>query len=114
LVVAARRQLYANDALRRVVQGPVLAAARVADVVERRVVDAAVDGVGRSARSLAHASDLIERHGVDAAVDGLARAIGRAGTSLRSVQSGRLYEYLRGATLGAVAVAVVIALTTLA
>jgi NADH-quinone oxidoreductase subunit L len=114
LVVAARRQLYANDALRRVVQDPVLATARVADVVERRVVDAAVDGVGRSARSLAHASDLIERRGVDAAVDGLARAIGRAGTSLRSVQSGRLYEYLRGATLGAVAVAVVIALTTLA
>jgi hypothetical protein len=112
-VLAARRQLYANDVLERVVQRPVLAAARIADVVERRGVDAAVDGFGRAARSLAHASDWIERHGIDAGVDGLARGIGRAGASLRTVQSGRLYEYLRGATLGAAAVAVVIALTTL-
>jgi NADH-quinone oxidoreductase subunit L len=113
LVWAARRQLYANDLLRRVVQRPVLAAARIADVFERRVLDAAVDGLGRSTRSLADAANWLERHGLDAGVDGLARAIGRAGRDLRRVQSGRLYEYLRGATLGAAAVAIVIALTTL-
>jgi NADH-quinone oxidoreductase subunit L len=113
LVDAARQQLYGNELLRLAVQRPLLAVARFAVLFEQRVVDAAVDGVGRSARSLAHASDWIERHGVDAGVDGLARGIGRAGASLRQVQSGRLYEYLRGATLGAAAVAVVIALTTL-
>jgi NADH-quinone oxidoreductase subunit L len=113
LVVAARRQLYANDLLRLVVQRPILAAARIGDVIERRGVDAAVDGLGRATTSLARAADWIERRRVDAAVDGLARAIARAGRDLRRIQSGRLYEYLRGATLGAAAVAVVIALTTL-
>jgi NADH-quinone oxidoreductase subunit L len=113
LVVAARRQLYANDLLRLVVQRPILAAARIGDVIERRGIDAAVDGLGRATISLARAADWIERRRVDAAVDGLARAIARAGRDLRRIQSGRLYEYLRGATLGAAAVAVVIALTTL-
>jgi len=113
LALAARRQLYANDLLRRVVQRPVLAAARIADVFERRVLDAAVDGLGRSTRALADAANWLERYGLDAGVDGLARAIGRAGRDLRRLQSGRLYEYLRGATLGAAAVAIVIALTTL-
>jgi hypothetical protein len=113
LVVAARRQLYANDLLRVVVQRPVLVAARIGDVIERRGIDATVDGLGHATTSLARATDWLERHVVDAAVDGLARAIAGAGRDLRRIQSGRLYEYLRGATLGAAAVAVVIALTTL-
>jgi NADH-quinone oxidoreductase subunit L len=113
LEVAARRQLYANGLLRLVVQRPVLAVAKIADVFERRGVDAAVDGAGRATTLLARATDWVERRGVDAAVDGLARAIVGAGRDLRRIQSGRLYEYLRGATLGAAAVAVVIALTTL-
>jgi NADH-quinone oxidoreductase subunit L len=113
LAAAARRQLYANELLRRVVQRPLLALARITDVVERRGVDAAVDGVGHAGLAAARGQDWIERRAIDAAVDGAARAIGRGGDDLRRVQSGRLYEYLRDATLGGAAVALLIALTTL-
>jgi hypothetical protein len=41
----------------------------------------------------------------------LARAIGRGGDGLRRVQTGRLFEYLRGAVLGGAGVAFVVALS---
>ena len=113
LAAAARAQLYANDLLRLAVQRPVLALAAAADVAGRRGVDALVDGVGRAGLVAARATDWVERHGVDAAVDGLARAVGRSGEDLRRLQTGRLFEYLRGAVLGGAAVAFVIALSAL-
>jgi NADH-quinone oxidoreductase subunit L len=113
LVRAARHQLYGNEAIRVAAERPVMAASRAAEWFERAAIDAAVDGIGRSAGRLAHVSDWVERRGIDAGVDGTARAIRNAGGALRHLQSGRLYEYLRGATLGAAVIAVLIALTTL-
>ena len=111
LVTAAQRQLYANELLRVAVQRPLMIMSRAADIVERRAVDAVVDGVGRGTLLVARGFDWLERRGIDATVDGLARAVGRGGDDLRRLQSGRLYEYLRDATLGAIAVALLIALT---
>jgi NADH-quinone oxidoreductase subunit L len=113
LGAAAARQLYTDTLLRRVVQRPLLAAARAADAIDRRGVDAAVDGAGRAALALARSQDWVERRGIDAAVDGLARLVGASGDDLRRLQSGRLFEYLRDAVLGATAVAAVVALSAL-
>jgi NADH-quinone oxidoreductase subunit L len=113
VATAARRQLYSDELLRRLVQRPLLALSSAVDLIERRGVDAGIDAVGRAGVSVARSQDWVERRAVDAAVDGAARAIGRGGDDLRRVQSGRLYEYLRGATLGAAAVAFLIALTAL-
>lgn len=113
LVRAAYRQLHVNVALRAFVERPVLALAGAAELIERRVVDAAVDGAGRVGLRIAAGHERVEDAGVDAAVDGLARAIDRAGGRLRLVQTGRLYEYLRDTVLGAATVAALIALTTL-
>jgi NADH-quinone oxidoreductase subunit L len=113
LAVAARRQLYATELLRAAVQRPLLALAAGAELVERRGVDRGVDGIGRAGLLAARAQDWLERRGVDAAVDGLAGAVGRGGENLRRLQTGRLYEYLRDAVLGAAGVAMLIALTAL-
>jgi NADH-quinone oxidoreductase subunit L len=113
LAATARAQLYTNEMLRWVVQRPVLGVARIANVVELRVIDAGVDDVGRAGLAVAGSSDWVERHGVDAAVDGLARAIGRGGERLRTLQTGRLFEYLRGAVLGSAAIAFVFSLSAL-
>jgi NADH-quinone oxidoreductase subunit L len=110
---AAAAQLHVNDALRAVVERPLLALARLSNVVDGRVVDAAVDGAGRAGLRTATANDRVERDGVDAAVDGLARAIGRGGEGTSRVQSGRLYEYLRDTVVGAGAVGALIAVTAL-
>jgi NADH-quinone oxidoreductase subunit L len=113
VAAAARRQLFTDELLRGVMQRPLLALASGANFVERHGIDAAVDGVGRAGILVARAQDWVERRAVDAAVDSTARAVGRGGDDLRRVQSGRLHEYLRGATLGAAAVAFLIALTAL-
>jgi NADH-quinone oxidoreductase subunit L len=110
---AAAQQLYTNEALRRLVQRPVLALATAADTGDRRALDLAVDGAGRGGLRLARASDVVERRGVDALVDGLARATGRGGGALRRLQTGRTYEYLRDTMLGATAVAFILVLTAL-
>ena len=107
---AALGQLGAATLQRWIVELPVLAAARVLSAFEVRGVDRAVDGVGHASLAAARGSDWVERHGIDAAVDGLAAAVGRGGRETRRLQSGRLYEYLRDAVIGAAAVAVVVAL----
>lgn len=112
LARAARDQLYGNQALEILVQRPVLAASGGLDVVERGI-DAAVDSVGRGGIALARANDWVERRGIDAAVDGLARLVGRGGGRTSEIQSGRLYEYLRDALLGAAAIALVVVITAL-
>ena len=113
LAAAARHQLYANELLDRLAVRPALTLAAVSDAADRRLVDRAVDSVGRSALTSARSADWVERRAIDAAVDGLARLIGRGGDDLRRLQSGRLFEYLRGAVLGAVAVSFLIALSAL-
>jgi len=110
---AAARQLYTNEALGRLVQRPLPALAALADTVDRRALDAAVDGAGRGGLALARASDVVERRGIDALVDGLARATGRGGGVLRRLQTGRTYEYLRDTMLGATAVGFILVLTAL-
>ena len=107
---AAYRQLGTAALQRWLVVAPVMAVSALADRVERRVLDAAVEGIGRAGLRLARASDDVERHGIDASVDGLAALVGRGGKESRRLQSGRLHEYLRDAVLGAVALAVLIAL----
>jgi NADH-quinone oxidoreductase subunit L len=113
VVAAAREQLYANVLIGRVVQRPVMAAARIAHAFDVRVLDAAVDGLGRAGLAAARTQDWIERHVIDAAVDGLADRTRTAGTDLRRLQSGRLFEYLRDAVLGGAAVAILVALSSL-
>ena len=109
----ARRQLRINDLLRTVAERPVTATAKAADRFERRVIDRAVDGTGRTGLRVARLHERVERSGIDAAVDGLAHLVGRSGDDLRRLQSGRLYEYLRDTVLGAAAVALLIAITAL-
>lgn len=113
LVAAARSQIFTNELLRAVAERPVLWVARLVDAFDRRVVDAAVDGVARGALVLAHAEDRVERRGIDAAVDGLGRLVGRGGRESTRIQTGRLHEYLRDTLLATVAIAFILVLTAL-
>ena len=113
LAAVARRQLYANELLDTLFVRPLLAVASTSESVDRRALDAVVDGVGGAVVTAARAVGWVERHAIDAAVDGLAAAVGRSGEELRRLQSGRLFEYLRGAVLGAAALSFLIALSAL-
>jgi NADH-quinone oxidoreductase subunit L len=110
LAAAARQQLYTGDLQRWAAQQPVLLASRLLDGVETRVLQPATDAVGRLGLVAARASDRLERHAIDATTDRIAAAVLSGGDDTRRLQSGRLYEYLRDAVLGAVAIGVLIAL----
>lgn len=113
LAAFARRQLYVNELLDAAVIRPVRGLARAAAWFDDRVVDAAVDGVGRLTLRAARSQRWIEERGVDAAVDGLASVIGRSGSGVTRIQTGRLYEYLRDTVVGIAAIALIVTLTTL-
>ena len=108
---ASAAQLHVNTGIRALVERPLLGLARAVELLDRRVVDRAVDGTARAGLSFAAVQDRGERSGIDAAVDGVARLIGRGGTGTSKVQTGRLHEYLRDTVLGATAVALLIGLT---
>ena len=110
--VAAERQLYAPVLQRLTVELPILLASRLLSLFERGL-DQGVDATAGATLAAARGSAWLERRGVDAAVDGVAATVGRGGAASRRLQSGRLYEYLRDAVLGAVAVAVIVALAAL-
>ncbi len=139
LMTAFRIQFHIDGGLRVLVQQPILRAANALDSfdrggfdatvdrigrgtvlvargqnwIERYGFDATVDRIGRGTVLLARGQNWIERYGFDAAVDGLAHRIGRAGEDLRRIQTGRLYEYLRGAVLGGIALVILITLAAL-
>jgi len=110
LIVAAERQFYAASLQRWAIVRPIMWLSHGLRGAEDNGLDRAVDDVGRLALAAAHASNWFERRGVDAAVDGLAHLIGRGGAQSRHLQSGRLYEYLRDAVLGAAVIAVIVAI----
>lgn len=113
LAEAARDQFHTNALLRSLAERPLFLAARMTDVIERRVVDSAVDAIGRAGLAAARSTDEVERRFIDAAVDGLAMRIRAAGETVRRLQSGRLFEYLRDAVLGGAAVGALLLLSAL-
>jgi NADH-quinone oxidoreductase subunit L len=77
-------------------------------------VDAVVDRVGRGTLGLARGNDIVERRGVDAAVDGLAALVERGGGQLPRAQTGQTYEYLRNTVIGMTVVACLLTITAIA
>ena len=86
---------YLDDLYTRVVVGAIKGPiARAASWVDRNVIDAAVNAVGRGTRAAARFTyDVVDQQIVDGAVNGLAEASDETGGLLRSVQSGRLQWY---------------------
>ena len=110
LRMAARRQLYVDDLLRIALQRPLLRLARLLQAGDR-LLDQGVDGLARSVTRVSRLAASVDAAGIDAAVDGMARTVGAAGGRTQQLQSGRWFEYLRDAMLGAVVLGLLIVLT---
>lgn len=95
---------YLDQFYRRVVTGPALWLASLANRTDQRVIDGLVDGVGLGTVMLAHFARFFDRFGVDGLVNGAGKAAGGVGQLTRSVQGGRVQTYI------ATALAVVILL----
>ncbi|MCL4195663.1 MAG: hypothetical protein KJZ87_28255, partial [Thermoguttaceae bacterium] len=89
---------------------PVLAVSRMVAEFDRRGIDAVVDGSARLIRGVSLVDDLFDRLFVDGTVNLIARATHAAGVRLRSVQTGRLRQYVMFLAVGTVALFVLISL----
>jgi NADH-quinone oxidoreductase subunit L len=76
--------------------------------VDRRLIDGFIDNLARWARKLAHFDDLIDRYFVDGLVNLTAAWTYSLGSSLRSLQTGRLRQYVMLIVIGLVALSVLI------
>ena len=86
----------------------VMTAARAIDWFDRKVVDGAVNAVGRGTLALAGASDWFDRKVIDGAVNAFSLSTVRTSLSLRRRQTGRVQNYAAVVVLGLSAVILVI------
>ena len=79
------------DGIVRAIQYPV---AKAAYWVNQRVLDGAVNAVGKGAQGAAHVTyDYIDQMLIDGAVNGAGMSAGESGESLRHTQTGRVQQY---------------------
>ncbi|AMV36529.1 NADH-quinone oxidoreductase subunit L [Planctomyces sp. SH-PL62] len=82
-------ELYAATLVR-----PCLRLAKACAGIDRYLIDGIVDGSARSVELLSRLGGLVDRFGVDGLVNNLATAVYVAGDHARSIQTGRIRNYL--------------------
>jgi NADH-quinone oxidoreductase subunit L len=94
------RKYYVDEAYSRVFVGGVLAAGRVADWIDRRIIDGLVDGAARLARAGSRLAIRFDGEVVDGAVNGVGRVHLAVSSLLRRLQTGFIYNYALAVVLG--------------
>ncbi len=90
---ALGNQLYVDALYRTTVVRPTLSAARTLALVDRRILDAAVDGVGSLTQIAAWISRMTDKHVVDGVVGTIARGAARLSFQTRRLQTGLVQNY---------------------
>lgn len=96
-------QFYVDELYDATIVRGTLASARGLRAVDRRVVNAAIDGLGALTQISAWFSHMIDKYLVDAVVNGLARGAGRGSFLIRRLQTGLVQNYALLMVLGLVA-----------
>jgi NADH-quinone oxidoreductase subunit L len=91
---------YVDEFYGKVVVGGIFAAGRVADWIDRRVVDGLVDATAGLARRVSRLAIVFDERAVDGAVKGVGQAHLAASSALRRLQTGRIYNYALAVVLG--------------
>ncbi|WP_337175256.1 NADH-quinone oxidoreductase subunit L [Paludisphaera sp.] len=85
---------HVDDLYAAAIVRPALRLARACAGFDRLAIDALVNGSARTVELLSRAGGMFDRLGVDGLVDGLAASLGFAGDRARSIQTGRVRNYL--------------------
>ncbi len=87
---------------------PVMFFSKLVANFDRQVIDGAIDNLARGVRSIASIDDMIDRYLVDGAVNVLAAWTWSIGNSFRSLQTGKLRQYVMLIVIGTVALTLLI------
>jgi NADH-quinone oxidoreductase subunit L len=96
-------QFYVDELYDATIVRGTLAGAQGLRVIDRRVVDAAIDGLASLTQVGAWVSHMIDKYLVDAVVNGMARGAGRGSFLLRRLQTGLVQNYALLMVFGLVA-----------
>ena len=96
-------QFYVDELYDATIVRGTLRSARGLRVVDRRVVDAAIDGLASLTQVGAWVSHMIDKYLVDAVVNGMARGAGRGSFLIRRLQTGLVQNYALLMVFGVVA-----------
>jgi len=99
---------YFDELYNAIFVRPVLFLSKLVANFDRRFIDGAIDGLARCVRSVASLDDVIDRYFVDGAVNVLAAWTYSIGDSLRSLQTGKLRQYVMLIVIGTVALTLLI------
>jgi NADH-quinone oxidoreductase subunit L len=90
-----KNKYYVDELYARVVVRPILSAATWAYArVDRATIDGVLHRIGRSALRWAEVNRRFDQHIVNGGADALGEGIKRLGRDLRSIQTGRIQDYL--------------------
>ena len=95
------RKYYVDEAYNKIFVGGVFAAGRTADWIDRRIIDGLVDGAAGLARRVSRLAIFFDERVVDDAVNGVGRVHLIASSLLRRLQTGYIYNYALAVVLGA-------------
>ncbi len=87
---------------------PTLFFSNLVSKFDRQVIDRVIDGSAKVVKRISNIDDMIDRYLVDGLVNLLAHWTFATGRSLRSVQTGKLRQYVMFIVVGAVALTIVI------
>jgi NADH-quinone oxidoreductase subunit L len=96
-------QFYVDELYDATIVRGTVVSARILHVIDRRVVDAAIDGLASLTQVGAWVSHMIDKYLVDAVVNGMARGAGRGSFLLRRLQTGLVQNYALLMVVGLVA-----------
>jgi NADH:ubiquinone oxidoreductase subunit 5 (subunit L)/multisubunit Na+/H+ antiporter MnhA subunit len=88
------RGMYFDELYAAVIVTPVRALVRLVGLVDRYVIDAAVNAVGSLGRRAAGLAGWNDRYVIDGAVEGVAALTRDAGAAVRAPQTGRIRLYV--------------------
>jgi NADH-quinone oxidoreductase subunit L len=95
-------KLYFDELYWRAIVVPLLWITRLAALIDRRLIDGIVNGVGWVTVLLAHVQRLVDVYVVDLIVNLAGWIPKQVGRSLRCLQTGQVQSYLLGLCLGAI------------
>jgi NADH-quinone oxidoreductase subunit L len=94
------RKYYVDEAYGRIFVGGALMLGRIADAIDRRLIDGLVDGAAALARRLSRLSISFDEGVVDGAVNGVGRLNLAVSSLLRRLQTGFVYNYALAIVVG--------------
>ncbi|MCS7238157.1 MAG: NADH-quinone oxidoreductase subunit L [Thermoguttaceae bacterium] len=108
LVLLLQRRFFIDELYQRLFVAPALHLASWAALIDRKIIDNLAEKLAAAVVAVANSGDLLDRKVVDGSLVGLGQGIYGLGRQLRQVQTGLLRQYLLAVVVGTIVIFVLV------